>query len=197
MATAQNIVDQIQVHCRDTGAAEITEAQLLALVNDAAMDAAIRGWMVPIEDDESVTFSAVSVNVPADFAWIREIRYGTNFPSIIPRQYWSVSLNGGVPVIYFDSRLTGVSGTLKFIGWKRPKTTYALVDTIEVGLESFLRERGAHYALTYMAQGTSELDRSRQQTAEVKYRNAEEIIQQRVESADRTSVYAPRTVPGR
>lgn len=194
MTTAQSLVDSLEVHIRDTTNVEVTEAQLLRFLNDAAQDVASR-WWVPLEDDESVTFASPSVAVPSGFAYLREIRYGTDYVSVIPRQYWDVRINGGVSVIFFDPRLTGVSGAIKFVGWKRPKIDYVLADVIEIGMEAFLRERAGHFAMNFMAAGLSELDRARIQLAETKFRNSEILIQQHIE--ERKVVPSPRIVPGR
>lgn len=194
MATAQNIVDSLEVHIRDTTNSEVSEAQLLRFLNDAAQDVSNR-WWIPLEDDESVSFSAVSVSVPASFAYLREIRYGTNYNSVVPRHYWDVRVDGGVAKVFFDARLTDVSGTLKFVGWKRPKVDYVLADTIEIGIESFLRERAACFAYRFMAAGLSELDRLRASLSEAAFQKSELIVQTHIE--ERKALPAPRLIPGR
>jgi hypothetical protein len=70
---------------------------------------------------------------------------------------------------------------MKVTGWKRPDTSYSVGDTIDPGLESFLRERAAAHALGYMAAGTGELDRYRQTFSEIKKRDSEEFLGRRPE----------------
>lgn len=187
------------MHVRDTGADEISEANLLILINDAAQEASNSGWWIPIEDDESVTLANDDheYNVPAGFAAIRELRLGADADTIIARHYWRLRLNGTVPVFAFDPSWQNVytAGEMKVTGWKRPNTSYALGNTIDPGLESFLRERAAAHALGYMAAGTSELDRYRQTFSEIKKRDSEELLGRRPEQFKILPL--ARYVPGR
>ncbi len=71
------------------------------------------------------------------------------------------------------------TGGATVTGWKRP-TVYTVVgDTVDAGLESFLRDRAAAYALGFMAAGGSELDRGRLQARELKMRDSEALLARR------------------
>ena len=67
-------------------------------------------------------------------------------------------------------------GAARVYGWKRPTVYTAGGDTVDPGLESFLRERATAYALKYMAVGQSELDRSRIQMSELAMRDSEAFL---------------------
>lgn len=200
MTTIKVLVDNIKAQVRDPFEMETTIDQVIQFINDAAFDAAGQGWVIPLEDDESVTFSAVSVSVPATFAWIQEIRYGTNYVSVIPRHYWDIRINGGVPVIFFDAGLTGVSGLIKFVGFKRPKSDYTvLTDTVDESCVAFLRARAIYNALQFIAvPGTQNEDAVRQAQSETRWRESETILRHYLaEVQEKKYVPKPRAVPGR
>jgi hypothetical protein len=106
-------------------------------------------------------------------------------------------INGGVAVFSFEPswQVTYTAGNMKVVGWQRPNVSYASGNTIDPGLESFLRERAAAHALSYMAAGTSELDRFRTQFSEIKKRDSEELLGRRPEQFKILPV--ARYVPGR
>lgn len=188
------------MHIRDTGAAEITEANLLILINDAAQEASAAGWWIPKDDDSTVTLASGThkYDVPAGFVAIRELRLGTNWDTIIARHYWWMAKGSDEDADFHLDPIwenTYTAGTMRITGWKRPNTVYELAHTIEPGLEAFLRDRAASHALGFMAAGGSELDRLRTQASEIKKRDSEALLQRR---PDFTRIIpAPRLVPGR
>ncbi len=205
MAVVQDITNSIALHIRDVGHSEITEAQLLSLVNDAASDADEQGWVLPIEDDESLTFSANTFEyaVPNSFSYISEIRVEdeTTSPSSwdteIKEHMWDLRIDGGVPMIYFSRRLSiPVDKDIKVIGQKRPTIYSAVGDTLDIGMRSFLRERAASFALSFMSAGTGELDRNRAAMSEVKFRNSQMLLINRHPQEHRVHPNA-HSVPGR
>lgn len=179
MATAQNLLDTIEVQIRDYTNTEITEARLLILLNAAALEAGALGWVYPL-NDAAVTLPTGdgSVAVPASYAWIDELRLDTN-DVIVPRHYWKVRFASGDAVIKMEDGWENkfTPGAATAIGWKRLKSDYGVGDTIEAGLEAFLTDRTAAHALRTMVAGGSELDRARAQQSEIKMRDSQAFLE--------------------
>ncbi len=204
MSTVQAIVDSIEIHVRDTGNDEITEARLVTLIADASQDIDMAGGLVFLEDDESLTLASptLSYTVPASFVAIRELRVegataGT-YDRIIPRHLWQLRYDGAAPKIIFheDHGLTDTK-KIKVVGWRRPTVYTAVGDTVDPGLDAFLRDRAAAYALSYMAAGGSELDRNRLQQRELKMRDSEALLQRYLTLQEEQLVPGTRRVPSR
>ncbi len=198
--TIQTIQDGIALRARDTGQAEILSANIIKLINDAARDAGSRGWLIPLSDNTSLTYVTSTYNyaVPASFAYIRDL---LDDGEIIPRYYWRLRYISSAPTIVFvgeasDIRITTAS-VLTVVGYKRPKADYSAVgDTVDAGIESFLRDRGLAYVLDYMSAGLSELDTLRERARERAFRDSEGTLQRRQEEEERL-VPTLRQVPGR
>ena len=199
MATIGNLKTAIGLQVRDTGFAEITAANVLALINQSARDAGNAGWLILISDDTSLTYAAITFayEVPASFLHIKDV-FDVN-GLLAQRHYWDLRTQGGDPTIVFNDAapLRLAAGALTIVGYKRPKEDYtADGDTVEAGIETFLTFRAASYALTYMVAGVSELDQVRQQQAELRMRDSEIALQRRIEIEERL-VPTLRAVPGR
>jgi hypothetical protein len=196
MSTVTNLVTSISEVIRDPGLAEITQAQIITFLNDAAQDASGQGWLIWLADNTSLSFGVgdFDYSVPTSFAYIKDLESPT---SVIARHYWDLRLVSSTPTILFNSFFTIPTGTLKVTGYRRPTTTYTSgSDTIDVGMESFLRERAASLALEMMSAGLSELDRLRSTQAERRFRNSEMALERRVKFIERL-VPTLRLVPGR
>ncbi|MCH8065866.1 MAG: hypothetical protein IIC90_08595 [Chloroflexi bacterium] len=167
-------------------------AQLQILINDAVQDASNSGWLIPLEDD-TIAVAAGAVAVPADFAFIKEIRI-TATDIRIERHYWYMEIRATDPSFIFDPSVRP-TGAATVTGWRRPTVYSEVGDTVDAGLEAFLRERGAAYALGYLAAGTSELDRYRGQHREMKMRDSLALLDSRPTQFKSNPV--ARYVPGR
>jgi len=141
---------------------QLDDAQYGEMINLAVQDLGAAGWLLPIVEDESIVFVAntYEYNVPADFAYIRSLRYedDTVTPSTydyeIPKMHWRLAyIAADTPAIVFDSRLyTFTAGDhLKVVGQKRPTEYTSDSDTIEAGMESFIRERAIAYTARTLA----------------------------------------------
>ena len=192
VTTVQNLIDSIELHIRDTGNDEVTSAQLERLINDAAQDASSSGWMIPLEDN-TVTVVAGAVAVPDSFVFVKEIRI-TATDIRVERHYWYMEIRSDNPSFIFDPSVRP-AGAATVTGWRRPTIYSDAGDTIDAGLEAFLRERGAAYALGHMAAGMSELDRFRVQHRELKMRDSEALLERRPTQFKANPV--ARYVPGR
>jgi len=186
------LVTSISEVVRDPGLAEITQAQIITFINDAAQDASGQGWLIWLSDSSLAL--AASVAVPASFAYVKDVENASGV--VIARQYWDLRLVASVPTVVFNSYSTP-TGTGKITGYKRPNTAYVVGDTVDVGMESFLRERAASLSLERMSAGLSELDRLRSTQAERRFRNSELALERHVNFAKERLVPMLRLVPGR
>lgn len=171
---ASALQTEIALHLHDTSNGELTAAQLLTFINSAAMDYKNDGWLIRLEDDESLTITADTpeYTVPTSFAFIqdiwmeRTINNVSHFDILIPRGHWTLRFNTGVARIFFMTQSALDTGKkLKVVGQKRPTIDYLAATTLDVGMESKLRERAISYALMSIGHGESELSMTRSRLA--------------------------------
>ena len=76
MTTVLSLIDSIQAGIRGPDEIEVSIAQVQQFINDAAQEARSSGWLLPLEDDESITFASntYEYNVPASFAYVYMLR---------------------------------------------------------------------------------------------------------------------------
>lgn len=198
--TIQELQDGIALRARDSGLAEITSAQIIQFINDAARDAASRGWLIPLSNDTSLSYttSTYTYSVPASFAYIKDL---LDDGAEIRRAYWDLQYISSTPTIVFYGEATDIrittGSTITVVGYKRPKSNYAAVgDAVDAGIEAFLRDRALAYVLQYMSAGTSELDTLRAQQRDRIYGESELTLQDRQKVEERL-VPLLRLVPGR
>lgn len=198
MALVSDLIDSIEIQIRDYDNTEITEARLITLINTAAREAGSLGWAYPL-NDAAITLPAggSEVAVPADVAWIDELRLDSG-DEIVPRHYWKLQFASGDAVVHmevgWDNKFT--AGAATTIGWKRPKADYSAAgNTVEAGLEPFLIDRTAAHALRTMQAGGSELDRMRGQQSEIKMRDSN-VLLENIPNQHRV-LPTSRHVPGR
>ena len=176
MSIVQDIVESVRSGLRDWDGLETTIAQTQGFINDAVQDAKNSGWLITLEDDESLTFVANTYEyaVPASFAYVKELRVentGTTpstWDEIVSKHLWEIRLDGGVPKIFIHNGFPiPVDKKMKVIGQKRP-TIYSsgsagMAETVDEGFESFIRERATAFSLRFQATGNPslELDRNR------------------------------------
>ncbi len=189
MSTILDIQNGIALRARDSGLAEITSAQIILLINDAARDAASRGWLIPLSDNTSLTYVTATYNytVPASFAYIRDL---LDDGDEIPRHYWQMRLISSNPTIVFFGEAADIlittASVLTVVGYQKPTSTYSATgDTVDAGMEAFLRDRALAYVLDFMSAGTSELDTLRASTRERVFRDSEILLQNRQQEEER------------
>ncbi len=186
MALVSDVSAEIALRIHDVGNAEISPAQLMSFINMAAKDARNAGWLIDLEEDESLTEAATtfSFSVPANFAYISQIlRQNTALNTYdwpIDRNSWRLGLDGGVAVLFFDDwRYDPLSGAhIKIIGQKRPSLYTAVGDTVDSFLDAFLREKATYYAGIFASYGESEYARTRQQAALLANQEATRMLAQ-------------------
>lgn len=170
----------------DPSYGELTKATWMLFFAAAGMDARSAGWLLHAEDNESVTVVANTweYTVPAGFAYIEglilsETLNGTTvYIQTIPQSHWSIRLNGGVPVFTFSLQHYLVTGrNIKVVGQTRPTIYTDENETIDRGMESFIRERALMFAFRRLGIGLSELARWRQQMATQSWQTSQLFLQ--------------------
>ncbi len=173
---------QCALRVRDRGYAEISREEWMMLISSAGQDARSSGWLVQLEDDETLEIAANTWEyaVPDDFAYIYKIfqedtANGTSvYDYEIDRGYWEIPINGGTPVIKFATRAPIITGrNLKIMGQGRPTIYTDENQTIDRGMESFIRERTLYFAFQILGAGLSELARWRQQMSTQTWQTSE------------------------
>ena len=177
---------EVALHAHDPSNGELSAAQLLTFIASAARDARhAAGWLIRLEDDESLTVvsNTYEYTIPASFAYIshlemEEIISGTSvYVQEIPRSHWDITINAGVPAFKFNTitQLT-VGRRLKVHGQQRPTIYTVGTQTLDAGMESFLRERALYFVFRYLGAGLSELARWRQQMAIQSWQTSEMFL---------------------
>jgi len=137
----------------------ISEALYEQFLDDAIDDIRSSGWLLPIEEDESLTMVAdtYQYDVPASFAYIQDLFEEDSstadlYTEAIPQHMWKPGYDGGNPTIEFNANLwTPVPGkSIKVVGQQRPSKYTADSDTVEDGFIGFMRVRAQAYALLYL-----------------------------------------------
>lgn len=164
---------------------EISREDWLLYIASAALDARNAGWYLHAEDSESLVVAEATWEyaVPAGFAYIEGIYIedtsgGTSvYVQPISRVDYDIRLNGGYPVITFNSRWgLHVGRHLKIIGQVRPTIYVDENESIDRGMESYLRERAMYFAFRFLGAGGSELARWRQQMAIQAWQSSEVFL---------------------
>ena len=99
-----------------------------------------------------------------------------DYDDIIPRAYWRLKQQSGgsnttsaakgsrAQVVFNSNYFSFTGGTpLQFVGQKRPSLYTEGTDTVDLGMESFLRERALFHTARYASAGGSEYSASRRQ----------------------------------
>lgn len=168
--TILDIVDEILDQIRGPDDLAIDIPKIQSYINSAAREASSSGWVLPIEEDESLTFSAntYEYTVPSGFAYIYELRVedDTTTPStwneIIEKHLWRVGYDESVDKIFFHrAYVLPVDKSLKVVGQKRLSTYSSLSDSVDVGPEAFLRARAMASALGFVHSAGEGLDAQR------------------------------------
>ena len=130
-------------------------------INDAVRDLTMHGWLLPIDEDTSLTMAANTYEyaVPANFAYVYCIYEESDsspatYDDPVPFHQWRMGEKAtATPTFILDSNLWYPRTGKKFlvVGQKRPSTYSSDSTTIEPLFEAFLRERAASYALYFAA----------------------------------------------
>lgn len=151
--TIEELRDEIGNHLQDPAHLLLNRQQLLEFVNSAAWDAANGDWLLPKDDTSLATASATFIyTIPTGFEYIHDIWLESSttdqYDERILRNQWRLLLVATTASIVFDSVLFTIvtSRNLKLVGHARPTTEYLSdTDNVDVGLESFIRERATAY----------------------------------------------------
>jgi hypothetical protein len=168
----------------DVANAEVTAAQLITFLNMAVDDIKAAGWLIYLEEDESLTEAATtySFTVPTSFAYINKIlrqnRSTSTYEYNLDVESWRLGLNGSAPTLFFDERRyrPDPGAHLKLIGQKRPTSYTAGSDTVDAGLDAVLREGALYYAFQFVAAGRSEYAAWRQAETQLAYTRFQQML---------------------
>lgn len=183
MATATALALRIAYRCRDGSQTEALAATYLAFLNDALHDLNAAGWLIELEEDETVPLVATTYkyDLPATFVYIEDVYVeGTAtgvYDEAVPRWKWRLGYDGAKAVIVFDSRRFTPTATkkLKFVGQQR-QADFTGAETVPSGMEAFLRERGVAYAAAHLAEGGGELRNTRLRISELAWQASELLL---------------------
>lgn len=183
MATVSDLVTDIRLRVGDLNSSELTDAQIISFINMAARDARSSGWLLRHQEEGSVTDDSAHGSVidlsATPFAYVSRTmvkeRTGGPFKIELPGTYWWI--NASAKLIFEPSLYRPEAGTpVLLIGQKRPSLYSSGTDTVDSGMEAFLRERASAYALRLLAAGRSEFAQYRQQEAELAFRDSELLL---------------------
>jgi len=180
VSTGTEVAARVAFRCFDSAYAELTAVNYLSFLNDAVADLLVAGWVLPLEEDESLTQAAAtySYTIPATFAYVSEVRMeGGAYDESVPKWQWRLGYDGANPVLVFDSRWwTPVANKhIKIVGQQR-LAAYAGGTTVHAGVEAFVRERAVSYACAHLASGTSALAKFRQRLAAFYWQTSETLL---------------------
>ncbi len=197
--------DEIGHHIQDPAHRLVNRDQLLEFINSAAWDAAASNIVLPIEENESITLNTNTFDygVPSSFAYIHEIWQESSsgagtYTDFIPWNRWQLAFDDASPVIRFSREFFTVVNDidLKVKGHSRPTSEYSSAeDTIDAGLESFIRERAVAYAARYMARNSGTQAQQYAQLVQEAFQTSENFLQFQ-EGFFRPNIYS-RAVPSR
>lgn len=152
---------------------QVSIPQMLTFINDAALDLRNSGWLKILADDESIEFvtNDYDYDVPSSFAFVYELRIEntattpSTFDEIIDFHFWRIAEDvAGTPEFVFHQGFPIPSGKkLKVMGQERPSLYTAITNTVDAGMESYIRESATASSLEYMASARPdvEFERSR------------------------------------
>ena len=185
----QDLIDDAAIHAHDPDYGEIERTTWLAFVRSASRHARSSGWLIDLEDDETleVAEDTWEYTVPQGFAYVsalylEETINGTSvYVNEIPQAHWApdrkIRVNGSVPVFSFGTRSSlSVGDNIKVVGQKRPTVYTDLNQDIDPGMEGFLLERTLYYAFRYLGAGMSDLSRWRQQMSIQAFQSSEMLL---------------------
>jgi hypothetical protein len=165
---------------------EVTKEDWILYMASAALDARNSGWYLHAEDSESLEISSAwEYTVPSGFArihglYVEDTHNGVSVYDVHPidRVNYEIRLNGGVPVIVFNSAHDLTPGRhIKVVGQVRPTIYVDENETIDRGMESYIRERTLYFVFRFMGAGGSELARWRQQMSTQAWQSSEVFLQ--------------------
>lgn len=179
---------ELALHAHDVTNGELSPANWLSFIQSAARDARNNGWLIFIEDNETLTIAsnAYEYAVPATFAYVDKLMVQETINGVsvfvreVPRHHYEIRYNtitGAGPVFSFSSvtELTP-DRLLKVVGQARPTIYSAAGNTIDAGMESFLRERSLYFGFRFLGAGLSELARWRQQMSIQAWQTSEALL---------------------
>lgn len=204
--TVDELRDEIANHLQDPAALLLNRDQLLEFLNSAAWDSANEGWVIDLQDDESINIATGTFEyaVPTGFSYIHDLFEETTaassvFTNWIPWSRWRLKMGlTNQPVIWFDDQLFTINNGfgIRILGQGRPTTEYTSGSAnIDTGMESFIRERAVAYAARNLSRHGGQHAQQYGQLAQEAFEISEMMLKHQAE------LFQPkrfsRKVPGR
>ena len=201
--TIEELRDEVANHLQDPEHRLLNRQQLLEFINSAAWDAANGDWLIPNDDVSLATSASTYIyTVPTGIEYISDIWLESSttdqYDERILRNQWRLLLVAATPSVVFDSILWTITATrnLKLVGHARPTTEYTEeTDSVDQGLESFIRERATSYASRNLARQGGQHAQQYAVLAQEAYQTSENMLTNRPEQYQLQ--LRSRVVPGR
>ncbi len=201
--TIEELRDEVANHLQDPEHRLLNRQQLLEFINSAAWDASNGDWLVPVDNTALETSASTFIyTVPAGIEYISDIWLESSttdqYDERILRNQWRLLLVAANPSIVFDSILFTIVATrnLKLVGHARPTVEYTEeTDTVDSGLESFLRERATSYGARNLSRHGGQHAQQYAQLAQEAFQTSENMLTNRPEQYQLQ--LRSRVVPGR
>lgn len=184
-----DLISECALHVHDEGLIEIRRSTWLAFCTTASRHARSSGWLLPMEDDESLVIAenTYDYDIPTGFCYISDLWREDDFGGVsvyniyIPQDWWApggmIRINNGKPVLNFHNGYTLETGKhIKIVGQRRPTVYTDVSQTIDPGMEGFMIERVLYYAFRFLGTGQSEFSRWRQQMSVQSFQSSEQLL---------------------
>lgn len=186
MSLVSDIQVDVALRIHDVANAEVSAAQLITFVNMGVKDARNAGWLIYQEEDESLIEASTTYEftVPAGFAYIwqlkRENTATGTFDYTLTKNEWRIAYdNATAKIVFYEPWYVPHAGAnLKILGQARPTLYTAAGNTIDTGMDAFLRERATYYAASFVAGGRSEYAQHRYNVALLARVDSEKMLAQ-------------------
>ncbi len=172
MASVLDIIDSVKARMREDDRIEVSFAQMISFINDAAQDLIASGWVIQ-DMDEALTFATgtYEYTAPSTLAFIHEIRVEntadtpSTWDEIVPLHLWRIG-EFDTPMLIFHKGFPIPDGkVMRILGQTRPSLYTVTGDTIDAGMEPYIREAALASALSFQSAAIPELEQSRSRFA--------------------------------
>ena len=172
MASVLDIIDSVKARMREDDRIEVSFAQLITFINDAAEDLRASGWLIQDHDEAGLFVTGTyEYTVPSNIAFIHEIRVESTvttpstWDEVVPLHLWRIGEYDS-PMINFHKGFPIPDGKLMRVnGQKRPDLYTGTGDTVQLGLFPFIRESALASALSFQSAAIPELEQARSRFA--------------------------------
>lgn len=172
MATVLDIIDSVKARMREDDRIEVSFAQMLSFINDAAQDLVASGWVIQ-DMDEAALFvvGTYEYAVPSGLAFVHEIRVEntvdtpSTWDEIVHSHFWRIGEYDAPKLVFHKGFPIPGTRLMRVLGQKRPSLYTGTGDTVDLGMEPYIRESALASALSFQSAAIPELEQSRSRFA--------------------------------